>query len=211
MDDLEVWEKYPEYRIFHNKLWLAEMMNLHCGPSGIPVPYDDYYCVRPIYNLLGMGVGAQKKLLKKGETVQPGYFWCEWLEGDHISVDFYKKGKKWVQGPTYIAIKHPDDPLYKFRAWKRIDKKIPFPPMYELQHLENIKNLNFEAIGDTIIEIHLRHNPNPVEYSEFIPIWHSEYDGMDHTSFLTAGYKFIEAVEDGGGHLGDIRLGFYCK
>jgi hypothetical protein len=83
--------------------------------------------------------------------------------------------------------------------------------MYELQHLENIKNLNFEAIGDTIIEIHLRHNPNPVEYSEFIPIWHSEYDGMDHTSFLTAGYKFIEAVEDGGGHLGDVRLGFYCK
>ena len=210
MDDIEVWQKYPEYRIFHNKLWLAEISKLHCGPSGIPVPYDDYYCVRPIYNLLGMGVGAEKKLLKKGETVQPGYFWCEWLEGEHITVDFYKKDDKWIQGPTYVAVKSPEDPLYKFTAWKRTNQKIPFPPMYQIQHLEKIKHLNFEAIGDIIIEIHLRHNPNPVEYNEFVPIWHSDYDTIDHNAFLIAGYKFVEAVEDGGRHLGDIRLGFYC-
>ena len=47
------------------------------------------YCKTTCVNALGLGLGAQKVWLEK-ETMHfyfYGYFWCEWFEGEHFSVD----------------------------------------------------------------------------------------------------------------------------
>ena len=30
-----------------------------------------------------------------------GYFWCEWLEGEHYSID-YRRGKNWKGGEDWV-------------------------------------------------------------------------------------------------------------
>jgi len=35
-------------------------------------------------------------------------------------------------------------------------------------------HINIEIIGDKIIEVHLRHNTDPVMHDEFIPIWSND-------------------------------------
>ena len=81
MEDPDCWEKYSHLRLYFNKLWLADELKYICGPCGVPVPKDGKYIIRPIYNLTGMGIGAEIKYLKKGENIiKPGYFWSEFFE-----------------------------------------------------------------------------------------------------------------------------------
>ena len=35
----------------------------------------------------------------------PGYFWCEWLEGEHYSID-YRRGKNWKGGEDWVPGMH---------------------------------------------------------------------------------------------------------
>lgn len=75
MDDCDSYLKYPHHRNWFNKLWLSEMLGYKCGPCGVEIPEDGTYVVRPIYNLSGMGIGAELKQLKKDDiSTPPGYF-----------------------------------------------------------------------------------------------------------------------------------------
>ena len=59
IDDTIAWEQYPNYRTWFNKLWLSEKLGYQCGPAGVGVPKKGNYIVRPIYNLMGMGLDAK--------------------------------------------------------------------------------------------------------------------------------------------------------
>ena len=63
VNDVDAWSKYPRYTSWYNKLWLSERLGYKCGPAGVPVPVKGTYIVRPIYNLLGMGLGAKYMFL----------------------------------------------------------------------------------------------------------------------------------------------------
>ncbi len=192
----EVWFAYPWARhTYLNKLWLSEMLGYICGPSGIPIPKTGEYIVRPIYNLDGMSRGAERKFLQKGDnSTQPGYFWCEYFNGEQYSVDFIKINDTWE---VDLAVHGCKVSPQKFTQWKIIDKQFSIPKfLYEIQ----VPVINVEYIDDKIIEIHIRSNP---DFQTLLVQWKSE-----PTLKLDETWTFIPSYEETDT---DIRIGFYGK
>lgn len=180
------------------------MLGYRCGPCGVPIPKTGKYCIRPIYNLDGMSKGAVSRFLKKGdESTPPGYFWCEHFNGEHYSVDFTndRKNKRWKQSLTVQGKKQNH---YKFLSWIKVQKR------FQLPYLNNtwfdlVDTINVEYIGNKIIEIHLRNNPDFQDhnFSELRVVWQS-----DKKRKMGKGWTFIKSEEDLGF---DKRIGFYGR
>jgi hypothetical protein len=208
--DKDAWLAYPEHHHIFNKLWLADILNYTCGPCGVPIPRQGKYIVRPIYNLDGMSLGAKTKFLNYGdESTPPGYFWCEFFEGNHYSVDFCRDTKsKW--NPV-LVVQGEKINNYKFISWCKVyDKDFVLPKILADEFDTNtlLTTINVEYIGDKIIEIHLRSNPdfNNHSFSELQVIWAS--DNIMDVKEKYKDYTFIEAIEVSNN---DTRLGFYAK
>lgn len=214
MQDDEAYKKYPEHRKWFNKLWIAETFGYNCGPAGVDIPSDGTYVIRPIYNLAGMGMGAEVKTLKAGDenSTPPGFFWCEYFDGLHYSTDYEWKSDrdlidgKWIGKSCWIGTNMPVN-LTKFIEWKRSDY-IPSVPR-ELDVLKNVNHINVEFIGDKIIEVHLRESPDP-KYDHIIPVWASDL-GVKKEHMELHGFDFIEDYDNADGHLNDPRIGFLVK
>lgn len=179
------------------------MCGYSCGPSGVAVPKTGKYCVRPIYNIDGMSRGASVQKAKKGDYIaEPGYFWCEYFEGEHYSVDFKndRKNKKWIQDVTVLGIRKG---TYKFTAWKKIGKKFYIPWS---NGFDNVDYINIEYIGSRPIEMHLRRNYNFANhsFSELRVAWESDGDIEPPGK----GWTFIKSEQDLGI---DKRKGFYAR
>ena len=219
IDDYQVWYAYPQYRWTMNKLNLSLKLNYHAGPAGVAVEKTGWYIVRPVYNPYGMGIGAHKKWLDADwqdamadhKYIPPGYFWCEWFEGNHYSID-YKRKTKWVPINATQGFHYSDNNLTKFKSWRIIE-----PPNIELPewvHDIDVEELNIEFKGDKITEIHLR-SGNDIALlgdigTEFYPIWQGDdYTDMEHLEFIPN----LDEEEDytADGNLKDIRLGYYKK
>lgn len=201
-NDNSAWYKFPQHRLWFNKLWLSEQLGYLCGPGGIPVPTQNYYIVRPIYNLRGMGAGATIQNLSpiNLNLVPPGYFWCEMFEGNHYSVDL-KWHNKWEIISVFQGI-NTKNKLYKFKKWIRSNIDINIPEF--LNQLKDCAYINVEFINNKIIEVHLRISPDP-KYSEIIPIWENDQKQ------LYKDYTWISLEDDADGYLEQKRLGFFVK
>ena len=176
----------------YNKLFLSRVLGYTCGPVGTTVPQPDFYIVRPMMNLLGMGRFARKEWIEKyTDTFHPGEFWCEIFEGEHLSVDFYRQKAELV----VLGTRDAEEPYYKWKKWEKIDRNFDFPEI-----LKNLKGdydwINCEFIGNKLIEVHFRQNPD-FRYgnSVAIPVWDDEKS--DTMTF----------VEDSD----YLRRGFYIK
>jgi len=213
-DDEKAWIEYPAHRKFFNKLWLSEHLNYICGPAGVAPPKRDAYIVRPIYNLVGMGLGAKEIDLAPGEedSLEPGHFWCEKFSGVHRSIDYViDSNKKFIQTKCFVGEK--TDNQFVFKRWYRDNTfKFNLPPLFDCicNHNEQytIKHCNIELIDNNIIEVHLRQSPDP-DYDEFIPVF--EGISINIPEHRIKKYKFIEDKESGGGMLQPKRLGFYVR
>lgn len=208
MDDCEAWKKYPQYRKWFNKLYVSQLLRYHSGPCGVAPDRDGWYIVRPIYNLSGMSIGAEKKYIKAGDTskVPPGYFWCEWFEGTHYSTTYtFEHDLKpiWNIQSCWSAEK---DEL-KFTKWKRSNHKPEVPN--QLKELSGVGLINVEFIGDKVVEVHLRDTPDP-DYDEMIPIWEDDPASLVD-SYEKMGYNFINSYEDADKFLLPARIGFMVK
>jgi hypothetical protein len=226
IEDYQAWEAYPDYRWVFNKLELSLRLGYHAGPAGIPVDKTGWYIVRPVYNPYGMGIGAHKKWLdvdwqdamSDHKHIPPGYFWCEWFEGAHYSID-YRRGKNWkgthsdwIPLNATQGFHYNDDNLTKFQSWRIIE-----PPHIDLPqwvHDIDVEELNVEFKADKITEIHLR-SGNDIALlgnigTEFYPIWQGDdYKHLEHLEFVPN----LDEDEDysADGNLKDIRLGYYKK
>lgn len=203
LHDADVWQIIePEDIWVYNKLQIAKMQGLQCGPAGTRVPCDGLYIVRPIVNFSGMCAGAEVKRLTSSDLskVPLGYFWCELLEGQQISVD-YVEGLPVV---SYQPERIKDDPLYKFSKWKKRDKRGWSLPNWLQPLAQRYSRINVEYIDKKVIEVHLRGSPDP-GVEEFIPVWSSDPNNSRQ------GYKYIESYDDADGNLQDPRLGFLIK
>jgi hypothetical protein len=209
--DEDTWLKYPQYRIWHNKLWLANKLGYKCGPCGIFVPEDNYYVVRPVINISGYGINAEIKYIKTDNyfSAPPGYFWCELFEGDHCSFDFIRENGKWKQVSCWQGFNN-DNELYKFEKWIVSDHKLTLPPLFNTL---NVQHLNVEAIGGKIIEVHLREgNYNEEGWTETITVW--EDSSYNHEEMITNGYVFTSPevkYTQGTKLLPKKLLGYYVK
>jgi hypothetical protein len=201
--DDQAWLKYPQYHKWFNKLYVAEHFGYVCGPAGLAVPKAGNYVVRPIYNLLGMGVSAAVLYLTPNDTsyIQPGFFWVEYFSGTHYSVDYVKENGKFKQLVNFIGVNRPEN-LARFLSWTKTDHQFTLPK--ELEELD-VEYLNVEAIDDKIIEIHLRPGFNHmVEYQELIPVFESK-------DMMKPGYTFLKEFDDADGWLNCTRLGYLVR
>ena len=200
MTDAEAWNKYPKHRQFFNKLVVAELFGVRAGPGGVAPPVSGWYCVRPVMNLSGMGIGARKQWIEAGDfrSVEPGYFWSEWLEGPHLSVT-YEWSKRWEGEwvPTSVWEGfNSDKNLSRFSKWEK-KPLADAPRMYKLRELGKVGLINVEFIGKKVIEVHLRPSPDPDGVRRIVPIWaDDEIEGYEPD------------FDDADGHLEVPRLGF---
>ena len=217
MDDEDTYTIFPHHRKWFSKLYVAELFGYTCGPSGVKIPEDNVYVIRPIMNISGLGVGAYTAELKKGDlSTPPGYFWCEYLTGKHYSANYvwqYDRDQimgewkqPWKGNSCWEGTNMPIN-LTKFVEWKRSDY-IPEVPQ-ELHTLRDVKEINIEFKGDQVIEVHLRHSPDP-DYDHLIPVWASDF-GKKKEHMEMHGFEFIESYDNADGHLDDPRIGFLVK
>ena len=168
----DIWETIdPDHIWLLDKLIVSRKMGYVCGPVGLDVPHPAFYIVRPCVNMLGLGLGAKKMWLEKDTCDLPyGYFWCEWFDGRHHSVDYYG-------GRQMLCVRgeKPVDTFTKWSEWIRTDHvKFNFPKMLkDLVH--DYPWMNCEFIGDKLIEIHLRSNGDFIgNINHFVPVWEGE-------------------------------------
>lgn len=210
MEDFQAWQKYPQVRNWFNKLYVASRLGYDCGPGGIPPTKSGYYCVRPTYNIGGMSVGARKQWICTGDasSVEPGYFWCEWFEGDQYSTTYKLNILNYDYEQISCFKADRGDELYKFKKWSRSALKFDIHPIIENILESMIEYCNIETIGNKVIEVHFRDTPDP-DYDEIIPIWSNDTYLIDIYSQM--GYSWIGSFDDSNGFLSDHRLGFMVR
>lgn len=205
MHDFEAWKTYPQHRGWFNKLELASRLSYNCGPCGVAPDRTGSYCVRPIYNLSGMGVGARRQHIEQGDAsqVEPGYFWCEWFEGEHLSIDYTNNGAYWFQRSAWTGHKAPGS-ASRFVAWTRSSCRRQLPDFFF--ELLEVSHVNVEFIGRRIIEVHLRPSPDP-EAKTLIPVWSDDPETKIEL-FKAKGFDYVTSEEDADGFLTVKRKGF---
>jgi hypothetical protein len=211
MEDFQAWQSYPHMRHWFNKLYLASRLGYDCAPGGVPPNKSNFYCVRPIYNLDGMSVGARRQWIEADDRhgVEPGYFWCEWFDGDQYSITYRASDFFSYDQISCYKAERDIDQLFRFKRWTRSDHKFMIPATLEEElMMSGVGVVNIEVIGDKVIEIHFRDTPDP-DYDELIPVWSDEQQVVDIYEKL--GYTWIEAPDNSNGFLTTHRLGFMVK
>lgn len=173
-----------------DKLIVARRSGHLCGPAGVPVPRRGWYCVRPCVNVRGMGIGAERRWLAPETSVkkvEPGFFWVEWFDGDHLSVDYDAalRPVRCVRG-----LRSSYDPLYRWKGWREMDVDIA-PTFPHHIHGHYRRGVNCEFIGQKVIEIHLRPSYDPPNVDV---VWNEPAAQID--------------IENGDGFLPAVRTGF---
>jgi hypothetical protein len=198
-NDYESW-LYAEHKdiwVF-DKLIVARKAGHLCGPRGMKVPKPGIYMVRPVINFHGMGVGARTMYLEdKTDHLNPGEFWCEYFDGEHVSVDY--RGTNPII--SVVGTKDSNNPHQRFIHWKKVDHFVPLPQMLVWMCLR-YKTINCEFIGGKLIEVHLRGNPDfSYGNTEMIPVW------KGNTTTPPSGFRFI-ADDDS---TNDERIGIFVN
>jgi hypothetical protein len=166
----------------YNKLFLSRVLGYNCGPSGVSVPKPDFYIVRPSLNLMGMGRFSRIEWLEKDtEHLHPSEFWCEVFEGEHLSVDYYKKESSLIVRGT----REPDTSLYKWSKWEKIERYVKYPSILN-KLVGDYDWINCEFIDEKLIEVHFRRNAD-FRYgnSIAIPVW------SDEDNIIDSKYKYV--------------------
>jgi len=194
--DDQTWLKcHHEDLWIYDKLILSKKLEYTCGPIGLNVPKPDYYCIRPIMNTLGMSRNSKILWIESStDQFHPAEFWCEVFSGRHLSIDYEDQ----IPILSVEGIKSISSPLYKWTTWKKVDEYFEFPMI--LKSLKGIySKINCEFIGNHLIEVHLRHNPD-FQYgnTEAIPVWN------DEEIIIPKGYEYISSPDY-------LRKGFYIK
>ena len=159
VSDAEAWLEYPDYQFIYNKLWIAQSQFLETGPMNV---YPNKYPVifKPIINLIGMSRGI--KIINSEEEydlhLKDGFFWEEFLEGDHWCIDLILNEGKII---FYSALLSHSDINGSFKYHESLpDFKLPEHIILWIDHFLNNYTgcLNLEIINGKIIEAHLRLN-----------------------------------------------------
>ncbi len=158
-DDEYAYRLFPAYRWVYNKLLICQTQELEHAPHGITPPHFPVFS-KPVYNLRGMGAGSRiiASLEEYERFQQPGHLWMPLLHGEHVSSD---------------AALIDGEPVWWRHALARTLEKGMFDywtvlaePRSKIEAYcgdwlrRNLRGysgcVNFETIGGTIIEVHLR-------------------------------------------------------
>ncbi|MSO53809.1 MAG: hypothetical protein EXQ90_01550 [Rhodospirillales bacterium] len=155
--DPAAYPMFPAAPRIYNKMWLCATQVIPHGPLGtMPARFPTF--VKPIYNLLGMSIGAHTVKSLRDLVYAPGHMWMTRLVGEQLSTDCAI-----VEGRIAWAASTRGFPIDngRFSHWEML----PRPPArllarlatWSRKHLRDyVGVVNFETIGGAIIECHLR-------------------------------------------------------
>jgi len=170
-----------EDRWVYNRYDISLRMGYRCGVGYAPVGS----IIKPMVNLYGMGGGVK---VSEGEVVIPGYFWQEMFEGDHFSVDWENGRYKY----TVLARKEG----FRVLGWEVVNVLPDFSFSLLGGLITKYPNVNAEFIGDKLIEVHLRANPDFMGGHKRLDVVYAE----DREDFISS--------PDNGEGFAPLRLGF---
>lgn len=157
--DTDAYVLNPDYSWAYNKLRIAEIQGLSCGPHGIePKNYPTFS--KPIYNVRSMGAGSG--IIRNAQEMKlaynPGYMWVDILTGEHLSTDIAVVDGQAVWFAHSIGHAGPGG---TFDYWEispclRPDIEAYFADFISTHFQFYTGMLNFETINKIIIEVHLR-------------------------------------------------------
>lgn len=180
--DAEAWKLNPAASWIYDKMRVAQSQGLVCAPHGV-MPDAFPVFSKPAINLYGMGAGT--RILRSPREFdaahQPGHFWMELLDGEHVSTDvaLVDGEPKWwrhaIGYPAYGGM---------FDYWMVLGEARPKIESYCGQwlkkHLGGYSGLaNLETIGCRIIEVHLRMTDQ----------WPDLYGGRDWVEAVVGLYR----------------------
>jgi hypothetical protein len=166
--DADAWVKFTDHHHIYNKLWIAEVQRLPCGPMGV---YPNRYPVifKPILNLYGMSRGT--KIISNeeqyDENIRDGLFWEEYLQGTHRCIDLVVTDGQIHFISCLESVKGPV--IGTFDYHKSVpDYKLPNSIKNWIETIfDDYKGcINIETINDKIIECHLRLNGDAQLYDQ---------------------------------------------
>lgn len=166
-NDISAWMYYPKYNFVYNKLWIAESQGLECAPMGI-YPSEYPIIIKPIINLFGMSRGF--RIIKDDDeydnNIMDGFFWEEYLSGDHLCIDLIL-----LEGKIkfHSCLKSISNNNGTFRCHYLIKNHVLSKHITDWidEHLSDYTGcLNLETIDNKIIECHLRLNGDSQLYNE---------------------------------------------
>lgn len=217
LEDYQLWYKYPQHRLWFNKLYVADCLGYYCGPCGTAPTQSGKYIIRPCYNLAGMGLGAQVLHIEAGDrsATPPGYFWSAYFSGQHYSASYSWVNNSWQPLHCWAGY-NSEDNLIKFTRWIRT-AHCPVVP-YSFNVLRDVGGINIEFKGSKVIEVHLRSSGNPdgsthSSYNEYIPVWRSDSCSLV-SEYTSAGYSFIDDscdMSDVTLYTTEHRIGFLVR
>ena len=221
-NDTQAWEAYPQYRWIFNKLELAMRLDYKCGPACVPIKEKGDYIVRPIYNLRGCGIGAKKIKLNPElhsedmilhKFIPPGYFWCEYLMGNHYSIDYKRVNHHWIPFSAMIGTHENDNNLVKFEVWEKVE--IPDFNLPDFLHEIDTEYLNIESKNCNPFEIHLRTGNDQIWNlpigSKLYPSWNKNDELKRKNLKFSPNLYSDDRYYSADGHLQDVRRGYYVE
>ncbi|MGE4246105.1 MAG: hypothetical protein AB7E66_08895 [Parvibaculaceae bacterium] len=158
-EDADAWSWYPEHRWIYDKLQVALSQGLEAAPHGVePSRYPVFS--KPIVNLKGMGVDS--RIIASREEfachLNAGHMWMELLEGEHVSTDCAVEAGRpaWWRHTTGVPTEEGMFDHWMVHAEARPQLE-SYLGQWVARHFEGYSGLvNFETIGERIIEVHLR-------------------------------------------------------
>jgi hypothetical protein len=158
-EDSDAWLWYAEHRWVYDKLAVARSQGLEAAPHGVTPDAFPVFS-KPVYNLKGMGVGSRvlRSLEDYSSAYAPGHFWMTLLEGRHVSSDaaLVDGVARWWRHATGVPA--GDGTFDHWIVHAAADDSIESGcGDWAARHLRGYSGMvNFETIGNRIIEVHLR-------------------------------------------------------
>ena len=160
INDTTSFEFFKKNNWIYNRLYLAQLQNLDCSVMPI-IPKNYPIILKPIINLYGMSKDVYKinnQIIFNRYSTNQG-FWCQYLEGIHKSIDIIVIDNKIIWYCCFIG--HKLDIIGAFDYWEldwnNLSEKLLTNLKMIINKLDNYSGIiNFECIGDNIIEAHLR-------------------------------------------------------
>lgn len=199
-DEYEVWKYIDADDLWAlDKLILARKSGHICGPVGMPVPAPGTYIVRPCVNAMGLGLGTTRTFIQDStEHLPPGYFWCEEFDGPHVSIDYH-----WGEAVLCVQGFKPHEEFIRWVRWSKNDTHLRELPENLKSFVYKYEWINCEYIGERLIEVHFRRNPDfDFGNIDFIPVWGN--DSGTHKLDLNI-WRYVECPDVHG------RIGAYVK
>jgi hypothetical protein len=158
-DDQLAYQLFPGHRWVYNKLRICETQRLEHAPHDI-LPARFPVFSKPIYNLRGMGSGG--KIIESAEHYErehaPGHMWMPLLAGEHVSTDaaVVDGEPRWWRHTIGKPLEGGMFDYWIVQAEERPELQSYLGDWLRSNFQGYSGCVNFETIGGTIIEAHLR-------------------------------------------------------